>query len=114
MEAEEDEYAVVDDYKQCVQELLSLLRLVLDEWKKILKTKTNKQTKKQKKFFFWCVLMPNAKWQGNQTLLILFLLCRELSFIIEPSDVIITNVSNNENGLLFDGHTPHAQVVHPA
>ena len=42
--------------------------------------------------------MPNAKWQGNQTLLILFLLCRELSFIIEPSDVIITNVSNNENG----------------
>ena len=28
---EEDEHAVVDDYKQCVQELLSLLRLVLDE-----------------------------------------------------------------------------------
>ena len=37
MEAEEDEYAVVDDYKQCVQELLSLLRLVLDEWKKYRK-----------------------------------------------------------------------------
>ena len=30
---EENEHAVVDDYKQCVQELLSLLQLVLDEWK---------------------------------------------------------------------------------